>query len=76
MAVSAALPPLPLSGHLGALASDSGYFLLNDEAYPPSFHWPTLNPVILRSYVAFKVFLYLVPLSRLAPKQCLPLDVQ
>uniref|UniRef100_A0A0D2ZTA3 Uncharacterized protein n=1 Tax=Brassica oleracea var. oleracea TaxID=109376 RepID=A0A0D2ZTA3_BRAOL len=49
LAVSAPLPPLSLSGHLGALAGDPGCFPLDDEAYPPPSHWPTLTPVILRS---------------------------
>ncbi|KAJ7942008.1 Photosystem II CP47 reaction center protein [Quillaja saponaria] len=62
--------PLSLSGHLGALAGDPGCFPLDDEAYPPSSHWPTLTPVILRSYLVFRVCLDLVPLSRPAPKQC------
>uniref|UniRef100_A0A2N9I5R1 Uncharacterized protein n=1 Tax=Fagus sylvatica TaxID=28930 RepID=A0A2N9I5R1_FAGSY len=57
-------------GHLGALAGDPGCFPLDDEAYPPSSHWPTLTPVILRSYLVFRVCLDLVPLSRPAPKQC------
>ncbi|KAJ9535499.1 hypothetical protein OSB04_un001371 [Centaurea solstitialis] len=70
LAVSAPLPPLSLSGHLGALAGDPGCFPLDDEAYPPSSHWPTLTPVILRSYLVFRVCLDLVPLSRPAPKQC------
>ncbi|KAK8562251.1 hypothetical protein V6N12_010337 [Hibiscus sabdariffa] len=48
LAVSAPIPPLSLSGHLGALAGDLGCFPLNDEAYPPSSHWPTSTPVILR----------------------------
>ncbi|GJZ37624.1 RNA polymerase beta'' subunit, partial [Tanacetum coccineum] len=47
LAVSAPLPPLLLSGHLGALAGDLGCFPLDDEAYPPSSHWQTLTPVIL-----------------------------
>uniref|UniRef100_A0A2N9HF66 Uncharacterized protein n=1 Tax=Fagus sylvatica TaxID=28930 RepID=A0A2N9HF66_FAGSY len=54
----------------GALAGDPGCFPLDDEAYPPSSHWPTLTPVILRSYLVFRVCLDLVPLSRPAPKQC------
>ncbi|KAL7116751.1 hypothetical protein ACP275_03G024500 [Erythranthe tilingii] len=70
LAVSAPLPPLSLSDHLGALAGDPGCFPLDDEAYPPSSHWPTLTPVILRSYLVFRVCLDLVPLSRAAPKQC------
>uniref|UniRef100_A0A2N9I3M4 Uncharacterized protein n=1 Tax=Fagus sylvatica TaxID=28930 RepID=A0A2N9I3M4_FAGSY len=53
-----------------ALAGDPGCFPLDDEAYPPSSHWPTLTPVILRSYLVFRVCLDLVPLSRPAPKQC------
>ena len=61
---------LALSGHLGALAGDPGCFPLDDGAYPPSSHWPTLTPVILRSYLVFRVCLDLVPLSRPAPKQC------
>ncbi|PWA66907.1 hypothetical protein CTI12_AA323580 [Artemisia annua] len=52
------------------IAGDSGCFPLDDEAYPPSSHWPTLTPVILRSYLVFRVCLDLVPLSRPAPKQC------
>ncbi|KAK8509857.1 hypothetical protein V6N12_001929 [Hibiscus sabdariffa] len=32
----------------GALAGDPGCFPLDDEAYPPSSHWPTSTPVILR----------------------------
>ncbi|KAL7144051.1 hypothetical protein ABFS83_08G232600, partial [Erythranthe nasuta] len=56
--VSAPLPPLSLSDHLGALAGDPGCFPLDDEAYPPS------------SYLVFRVCLDLVPLSRPAPKQC------
>ncbi|KAL8263025.1 hypothetical protein R6Q59_024374 [Mikania micrantha] len=76
LAVSAPLPPLSLSGHLGALAGDPGCFPLDDEAYPLSSHWPTLTPVILRSYLVFRVCLDLVPLSRPTPKQCFPLDVQ
>ncbi|KAK7325451.1 hypothetical protein VNO80_34455 [Phaseolus coccineus] len=55
---------------LGALAGDPGCFPLDDEAYPPSSHWPTLTLVILRSYLVFRVCLDLVPLSRPAPKQC------
>ena len=31
---------------------------------------PTLTPVILRSYLVFRVWLDLVPLSRPAPKEC------
>ncbi|KAK7370486.1 hypothetical protein VNO78_37618 [Psophocarpus tetragonolobus] len=54
----------------GALAGDPGCFPLDDEAYPPSSHWPTLTLVILRSYLVFRVCLDLVPLSRPAPKQC------
>ncbi|KAG6735399.1 hypothetical protein POTOM_062040 (chloroplast) [Populus tomentosa] len=42
---------------LGALAGDPGCFPLDDEAYPPSSHWPTLTPVILRSYLVFRVCL-------------------
>lgn len=61
---------LALSGHLGALAGDPGCFPLDDGAYPPSSHWPTLTPVILGSYLVFRVCLDLVPLSRPAPKQC------
>ncbi|KAJ7941392.1 Photosystem II CP47 reaction center protein [Quillaja saponaria] len=62
---------LSLSGHLGALAGDSGLFPSRRwKAYPPSSHWPTLTPVILRSYLVFRVCLDLVPLSRPAPKQC------
>ncbi|GKF73555.1 hypothetical protein Tco_0219887, partial [Tanacetum coccineum] len=34
------LPPLPLSGHLGALAGDPGCFPRDDEAYPPSSRGP------------------------------------
>ncbi|XLU64166.1 hypothetical protein S245_023375, partial [Arachis hypogaea] len=66
----------PESTHLGnvrckrALAGDPGCFPLDDEAYPPSSHWPTLTLVILRSYLVFRVCLDLVPLSRPAPKQC------
>lgn len=63
-------PPLSLSGHLGALAGDPGCFPLDDEAYPPSSHWPTLTSVILGSYLVFRVCFDLVPLSRPAPKQC------
>ncbi|KAG6467616.1 hypothetical protein ZIOFF_028433 [Zingiber officinale] len=72
LAVSAPLPPLSLSGHLGALAGDPGCFPLDDEAYPPSSHWPTLIPLIFfgGSYLVFRVCLDLVPLSRPAPKQC------
>ena len=70
LAVSAPLPPLSLGGHLGALAGDLGCFPLDDEAYPPLCHWPTLTLVILRSYLVFRVCLDLVPLSWLAPKQC------
>ena len=55
---------------LGTLAGDLGCSPLDDEAYPPSSHWPTLTPVILRSYLVFRVCLDLVPLSRPAPKQC------
>nr|GMD09115.1 F-box/LRR-repeat protein [Ipomoea batatas] len=67
---------LALSGHLGALAGDPGCFPLDDGAYPPSSHWPTLTPVILGSYLVFRVCLDLVPLSRPAPNSALPLDVQ
>ncbi|TYI30076.1 hypothetical protein ES332_A05G359600v1 [Gossypium tomentosum] len=70
LAVSAPLPPLSLSGHLGALAGDPGCFPLDGEAYPPSSHWPTSTLVILRSYLVLKVCLDLVPLSWPAPKQC------
>ena len=31
-----------------------------NEAYSPSSHWPTLTPVILRSYLVFRVCLDLV----------------
>nr|GLL16984.1 hypothetical protein DCAR_001525 [Ipomoea trifida] len=51
---------LALSGHLGALAGDPGCFPLDDGAYPPSSHWPTLTPVILGSYLVFRVCLDLV----------------
>ena len=51
-------------------AGDPGCFPLDDEAYPPLSHWPTLTPVILRSYLVFKVCLNLAPLSRPALKQC------
>ncbi|KAL6006528.1 hypothetical protein ACLOJK_032021 [Asimina triloba] len=44
LVVFAPPPPLSLSGHLGALAGDPGCFPLDDEAYPPSSHWPTLTP--------------------------------
>ena len=47
--VSAPLPPLSLSSHFGVLASDLDCFPLDDEAYPPSSHLPTLTPVVLRS---------------------------
>jgi len=50
------LPLLSLSGHLGALAGDPGYFPLDDEACPPSSHWPTLTPVIWRSYMMYSKF--------------------
>ncbi|KAK8985154.1 hypothetical protein V6N11_011993 [Hibiscus sabdariffa] len=59
-----------LDHHLRALAGDPGCFPLDDEAYPPSSHWPTSTPVILRSYLVFRVCLDLVPLSWPAPKQC------
>ncbi|KAL8234095.1 hypothetical protein R6Q59_020195 [Mikania micrantha] len=49
LAFSAPLPPLSLSGHLGALAGDLGCFPLDDEAYPPSSHWPTLTSIWYRS---------------------------
>ncbi|KAK7379386.1 hypothetical protein VNO80_04845 [Phaseolus coccineus] len=42
---------------LGALVGDPGCFPLDDEAYPPSSHWPTLTLVILRSYLVFRVCL-------------------
>ncbi|KAL9419602.1 hypothetical protein AB3S75_037382 [Citrus x aurantiifolia] len=45
-------------GHLGALAGDRGYFPFDDEAYPPLSHWPTLTPIILRSYLVFRVCLH------------------
>ncbi|KAL4319637.1 hypothetical protein GQ457_18G012680 [Hibiscus cannabinus] len=64
------LPPLSLSGHLGALVGDPGCFPLDDEAYPQSSHWPTSTPFILRSYLVFRGWLDLVPLSQPAPKQC------
>uniref|UniRef100_I1QKX6 Uncharacterized protein n=1 Tax=Oryza glaberrima TaxID=4538 RepID=I1QKX6_ORYGL len=70
LAVFAPPPPLSLSGHLGALAGDPGCFPLDDEAYPPSSHWPTLTPVIFGSYLVFRVCLDLVPLAQPAPKQC------
>ncbi|XP_024317467.1 uncharacterized protein LOC112271745 [Brachypodium distachyon] len=47
-----------------------GCFPLDDEAYPPSSHWPTLTPVILGSYLVFRVCLDLVPLAQPALKQC------
>ncbi|GJW10274.1 hypothetical protein Tco_1576101 [Tanacetum coccineum] len=56
LAVSAPLPPLSLSGHLGALAGDPGCFPLDDEAYPPSSHWPTLTPVILSQLLRLNAF--------------------
>ncbi|XP_022856347.1 50S ribosomal protein L2, plastid-like [Olea europaea var. sylvestris] len=40
---------------LGGFARDLGCFPLDDEAYPPLSHWPTLTPVILRSYLVFRV---------------------
>jgi len=70
LAVSAPLPPLSLNDHIRALASNPGYFHLNDEAYPSSSHWPTLTPIILRSYLVFIVCIDLVSLSWPAPKQC------
>ncbi|MBA0870840.1 hypothetical protein Goshw_017846 [Gossypium schwendimanii] len=70
LAVSAPLPPLSLSGHLGALASCLGCFPLNNETYPPSSHRPTSTAVILMSYLIFRVYLNLVPLLWPAPKQC------
>ncbi|GJW81996.1 RuvB-like protein 2 [Tanacetum coccineum] len=56
LAVSTSLPPLSLSGHLGALASDLGYFPLNDEAYPLSSRWSTLTPVILSQLLRLNAF--------------------
>jgi len=38
--------------------------------YFPSSHWPTLTPIILRSYLVFRVCFNLVPLSQPALKQC------
>ncbi|MBA0724298.1 hypothetical protein Golax_020997, partial [Gossypium laxum] len=47
LAVPTPLPPLSLSGHLGALAGRLGCFPLNNETYPPSSHRPTSTAVIL-----------------------------
>ncbi|KAF3449793.1 hypothetical protein FNV43_RR05871 [Rhamnella rubrinervis] len=40
----------------GALAGDPGCFPLDDEAYPPSSHWPTLTPVILSQLLRLNAF--------------------
>ncbi|GJX87442.1 putative reverse transcriptase domain-containing protein [Tanacetum coccineum] len=56
LAVSAPLPPLSLSGHLGALAGDPGYFPLDDEAYPSSSYWLTLTPIILSQLLRLNAF--------------------
>ncbi|KAL8265074.1 hypothetical protein R6Q59_023204 [Mikania micrantha] len=50
--------------------SSGGEIELQEIVNGPSSHWPTLTPVILRSYLVFRVCLDLVPLSRPAPKQC------
>ena len=47
-----------------------GLFPFRRWSLSPSSHWSTLTPVILRSYLVFRVCLDLVPLSRHAPKQC------
>ncbi|MBA0682474.1 hypothetical protein Goari_024191, partial [Gossypium aridum] len=70
LAASAPLPHLSLSDSLGALAGDLGCFPLDDEAYPLLSHWSTSTPVILRSYLVFKVYLDLALLLQPAPKQC------
>ncbi|KAA0035087.1 putative signal anchor [Cucumis melo var. makuwa] len=54
---TAPLLPLSLRSYLEALAGDLGCFPLDDEVYPPSSHWQTLTPVILRSYLVFRVCL-------------------
>ncbi|MBA0840309.1 hypothetical protein Goarm_002900, partial [Gossypium armourianum] len=56
LAVSAPLPPLSLSGHLGALAGCLGCFPLNDETYPPSSHRPTSTAVILSQLLRLNTF--------------------
>ncbi|MBA0748817.1 hypothetical protein Gogos_002801 [Gossypium gossypioides] len=50
------LPPLSLSGHLGALAGGLGCFPLNDEVYPPSSHRPTSTAVILSQLLRLNTF--------------------
>ncbi|MBA0792857.1 hypothetical protein Gohar_017318, partial [Gossypium harknessii] len=57
------LPSLSLSDHLGALAGDPGCFPLDDEAYTLLSHWLTTTPVILRSYLVFRVCLNLEELA-------------
>ena len=60
----APLPPLSLTGYLGALAGDSDCFPLDAEAYPPSSHWPTLTSIqSLPRYVdPYHLGLVLLPL--------------
>ncbi|PWA41826.1 hypothetical protein CTI12_AA550450 [Artemisia annua] len=38
------------------IAGDPGCFPLDDEAYPPSSHWPTLTPVILSQLLRLNAF--------------------